>query len=288
MTQPLYQQTPLAIGGVGGSGTRLVANLVAQSGCYLGDTLNEATDNLWFTVLLRRSEWFCKFPTEPAINIAVDLFQQAMTTGLAKGCSPMQSQLLDHIEADLAGRDDPDALMLTPPLASLRISAGSDSARAPRWGWKEPNTHILLPQLAARIQGLKYIHVIRNGLDMAFSANQRQLTNWGSYILGPDHHDPDQSLPQRSLTYWLAANRRATELGQTLFKDRFLLLNYDHLCQDPDLVLPQLFSFLGSETGRAEARNLIAPKTIGRHQDHDLSLFSPAAIKATQELMAMA
>lgn len=288
MSQLSYQQTPLAIGGVGGSGTRLVANIVAQIGCYLGDHLNGAMDNLWFTVLLRRTEWFHDFPPESDILKALDLFETIMTSGLDQGCSPDQSRLLNHITTDLAGRDDSNALMLTPALASLRQSAGANPARYPRWGWKEPNTHILLPQLAKRIDGLKYIHVIRSGLDMAFSQNQNQLNNWGSFILGAGHHDPDQPLPLRSLTYWLAANQRAVELGQTLFQDRFLLLNYDQLCQAPHEVLPNLFAFFETETGLSEAQSLIAPKSIGRHLDHDLSIFPQADIKATHDLMALA
>ena len=38
----------VAIGGVGGSGTRLIARMLGQLGWYLGDDLNESVDNLWF------------------------------------------------------------------------------------------------------------------------------------------------------------------------------------------------------------------------------------------------
>ena len=42
------------IGGVGGSGTRVVAQMMSEAGVYIGDLLNEPNDNLWFTLLFRR------------------------------------------------------------------------------------------------------------------------------------------------------------------------------------------------------------------------------------------
>lgn len=46
---------PTAIGGLGGSGTRVFAALLQEAGIYIGDCLNEPLDNLWFTVLIKRS-----------------------------------------------------------------------------------------------------------------------------------------------------------------------------------------------------------------------------------------
>ena len=49
-----------------------------------------------------------------------------------------------------------------------RVKVLLDQAPAeprPRWGWKEPNTHIVLPQILKLAPGLKYIHVVRHGLD---------------------------------------------------------------------------------------------------------------------------
>ena len=41
---------PVAIGGVGGSGTRLVAQLLSGAGIHMGDDLNGSSDTLWFTL----------------------------------------------------------------------------------------------------------------------------------------------------------------------------------------------------------------------------------------------
>ena len=48
---------PLVIGGLGGSGTRVVADIVLAQGWYLGQDLNRAKDNLLFTLLFKRPYW---------------------------------------------------------------------------------------------------------------------------------------------------------------------------------------------------------------------------------------
>ncbi|MEZ5283921.1 MAG: hypothetical protein R2712_03745 [Vicinamibacterales bacterium] len=52
-------------------------------------------------------------------------------------------------------------------------------------GLKEPNTHVFLDRLAVVYPDMKCVHVVRNGLDMAFSASQNQLRLWGPRFLGP-------------------------------------------------------------------------------------------------------
>ena len=45
---------PVIVGGIGGSGTRLVAGLLQIFGYYIGDDLNDSLDNHWFTLLFKR------------------------------------------------------------------------------------------------------------------------------------------------------------------------------------------------------------------------------------------
>ncbi len=73
---------PVAIGGVGGSGTRLVADIVSQCGFYLGSSLNGNLDNLWFTFLLKRPYWFTNFPSDDEIVKALRLFERWKNTKL--------------------------------------------------------------------------------------------------------------------------------------------------------------------------------------------------------------
>ena len=49
---------PVVIGGVGGSGTRVLAEILSLFGFYLGNDLNGAKDNLVYTLLFKRPNWF--------------------------------------------------------------------------------------------------------------------------------------------------------------------------------------------------------------------------------------
>jgi hypothetical protein len=44
----------VSVGGVGGSGTRVIALILASLGLNIGNNLNEALDNLTFTLLFKR------------------------------------------------------------------------------------------------------------------------------------------------------------------------------------------------------------------------------------------
>ena len=42
---------PVVVGGIGGSGTRVIAEMLVELGCHIGDDLNKSLDNLWFVLL---------------------------------------------------------------------------------------------------------------------------------------------------------------------------------------------------------------------------------------------
>ena len=50
-------QGPVVIGGVGGSGTRVVVEIMRRLGVYTGSDLNKAGDNKWFTLLCKLPRW---------------------------------------------------------------------------------------------------------------------------------------------------------------------------------------------------------------------------------------
>ncbi len=270
---------PVAIGGIGGSGTRAIARILDETGFYLGDTLNRSHDNLWFTLLFQREAWFEKFPEDEDVRKACHLFFKAMTQGLRSSKTPKEYALLDQL-------DEPKALLKA--RTEIIQSTGADLNRFIGWGWKEPNTHIFLPDLAEHVRGLKYIHVIRNAFDMIFSHNQNQLRNWGKFILGdnPEIEDDDRTKKLR-LDYWIGANRRAIRIGREKLPGRFLVISYDNLCASPLPEIRRLLRFLNIDLTNetiSKCETLVRPGAIGRHRDHDLSNLSPEQHAYVQEI----
>ena len=262
---------PVAIGGVGGSGTRVIAEVARRLGIAVGDCLNDALDNLWFTLLLKRPAWFVQFPTDREIVDAALLFRKAMTEGLAGNVTPAETRFLQDL-----GRQHSASRVSTgasEEVATNILRSTLPEANAPkRWGWKEPNSHIFLPQLAQAMPGLKYVHIVRNGIDMAHSGNQQQVRNWGRALFGLD----GGTGPCASLKYWCHSHRRVLQIGEGMGPG-FLFLSFDELCHDPESQLGRLCDFLGVGADEATIGGLLhhvePPASIGRFRQYDLSEF---------------
>ena len=250
-------RTPVAAGGVGGSGTRLIAGMLAALGFHIGSDLNFSLDNLWFTLLFKRPEAL-DCPAEE-FRALLTVFRKAMY-----GADPLSEAEIRLVRECTAARFQQDAEWLSERADSLIRKCSGVVRNDGPWGWKEPNTHVVLKRLREAEPGLRYIHVARNGLDMAYSLNQHQVQNWGPRFLGAD---TIAVTPRLSLRYWVAAHRRVLETGREM-GGRFLLVNYDLLCADPPRELPRLLEFLGMEPTPERVAALAAlvrpPESIGR------------------------
>ncbi|PZD96503.1 hypothetical protein DNH61_06760 [Paenibacillus sambharensis] len=239
---------PVVIGGVGGSGTRVAAELLKRMGYFMGSSLNSANDNVDFANLF--------------FNYNEGTYRSKITV-----------QVIDQKLHEFQQR--------------MLRSASLQTSKYTGWGWKNPPTHIYLDYLSHYFSNMKYILVIRNGLDMAYSRNQNQLRNWGRFFRVPLPKSP-ALLPRASLTYWVKANRRAIDLGSKLLGDRFIILRYEDLCAHPARELHKLVNFLNLDLGAVsmnELRSLIVkPASMGRYKHQDLSLFTSKDIASVRQL----
>lgn len=273
---------PVAIGGVGGSGTRLVADIVRRLGYYIGDDLNAASDNLWFTLLFKRTELLAGGNAREEFDRAATVFRSAMI-GDAALTAEQHAWVAALAETD---RPQHESAWLRQRAKSLTNAAQRRPRLTGPWGWKEPNTHIFLDRLSPAFTGLRYIHVMRNGLDMAHAANQNQLRLWGP-VLVPEGDDRDPLSPRASLRFWCVVNRRAIALGQEM-AGRFLLLNYDAFCAGPINGLRTLAAFLGTTLAPAAEPSLVSlvrpSGSIGRFRAQGLEIFDAGDIAFVKSL----
>jgi len=257
---------PIVIGGLGGSGTRLVSEILRKEGVTFPGEMNEFLDNLWFSLLFVRKSILLK-PVEEVRRL-VWLFVNAMRHG-----GPVPAELLPLI--DEAAMYDRGPTLRKAVLDQAResmlncnVSSGSTNTL---WGWKQPNSHILLPLLNQYIPQMKFIYVLRNGLDMAFSYNKNQLTYfWGDLLLEGDVSPS----PRNALRYWVACYKRMCSHRQ-LLGNRLYILNYDFLCENPREQIALLNRFLdievSSDTIESIAESIAIPGSVGRYQHADTS-----------------
>lgn len=266
---------PVAIGGVGGSGTRVVAEVLKELGFSIGDDVNDALDNLWFTALFKYREVLALDAAE--FSRRYEVFRARMApTAQPEARQGLRERLL---AADRAGQHDRD--WLATRYESLIRDGGSVAARA--WGWKEPNTHMVIDRIAGLEPQLRYIHVVRNGLDMALSTNQNQLRLWGPLVLG----DRFEDTPRGSLAFWCWAHERVAGMG-AVFGSRFLLLNFDVLCSDTDAQLQRLLDFLELDVPGETVRKLLArvkaPDSMSRYKTLPLDQFDQDDVRFVRSM----
>jgi hypothetical protein len=167
------------------------------------------------------------------------------------------------------------ALHVNEKLKELEASARramQDSPPYVGWGWKVPPNFLILDYLGNQFTGMKYVHVIRHGLDMAFSSNQRQLDLWG-FFFGIDVETLPR--PQAALKYWIEANKFALQLGNKHLQERFYLLCFDRLCTEPEQATKDLCQFLALDQAPIEdVVGLIQkPASLGRYKQANLDVF---------------
>ena len=254
---------PVAVGGVGGSGTRLIAGLLRDSGIFMGNQLNASNDLLWFTLLFKH-EHACDMEDEE-----FDQLVDILVAGLAGG-APLDAGALARVAelADAATARDPG--LQAAAAASSLVEAAARPAHRRRWGWKEPNTHIVIERLWQRLPDLRYVHVVRHGVDMAFSSNQNQLALWGRRVLG----STGDLSPRRSLRYWCRVHRHQ----QALFaanSQRMYWLDYDDFCREPEEEFARLARFLQLPPAVTPDLSVVRRPAEPRHSRQDLSGFAP-------------
>lgn len=119
-------RTPIVIGAIGGSGTRVVTNIVKRLGVFMGSHLNESEDAMEFVGFYDRwINWY--------------IASQKSSRGVFK-IRRMSSEFLACVDRHRIGMPE-----------------GSD------WGWKEPRSIYLLPFFHKQYPGMKFIHVDMRG-----------------------------------------------------------------------------------------------------------------------------
>lgn len=275
---------PIIIGGIGGSGTRLVAELCSLFGIYLGNDLNNASDNLFYTLLFRRRIWFYKTnQDQKEINVGLSLLEKLLLKRYL--LTPRELWFLLYATADMALHYRDERTWAFKRIFSILRYPRFVNPRFQGWGWKEPNSYLLIQQFSEIFENLKFIHTIRHGVDMAFSNNQRQMKAWGNLF---DIQIPtkEADFPQSSLNYWVKANNMTTEYGKTLGNDQYLQISFDSLCQKPQDTIDEIISFLNitidQDTYQKALKLPQTPASIGRYKKNDLTQFDPDDLSAVR------
>ena len=159
-------------------------------------------------------------------------------------------------------------------LAALLLEHCDVLAPGQAWGWKEPRSIYLLPFFHRQLPALRFLHVVRDGRDMALSTNQNQLRKHGDAAPIP----PDLPEAERSIALWSWANLAAARYGEEHLGDRYLRIRFEDLCARPVEIASDILRFLALSGDSALALDAVsAPSSLGRWRAE-----SPATIAALE------
>lgn len=226
LTDSQLSNGPRVIGATGGSGTRVVARIARDAGMYIGSDLNAYEDALPFGRLSDR--WINEY----------------LRAGDDKA----------RIEASLANDYEHT---LTDHLAGMPADASA-------WGWKEPRSIYLVEPYHRLTPSLRFLHFIRDGRDMAFSDNQKQLEKHGKAVFADRW--PSWRRPIRSIGLWNRVNLAAARFGEQVLGDQYLRVRFEDLCTEPAATVGRILDFLQLEGDAAEiaGAEVRPPESLGR------------------------
>lgn len=238
---------PIVVGGTGGSGTRSVALILAAGGVRMGDRLNAESD----------AKYLAAFDWQHGREILAPMVGEPHEVGGAAGHAAHDRAFRRAVRAHIDAEHQP-------------LHPGQ------RWGWKHPHSYLLIPYLRRHFPGLRFVHVVRDGRDMALSTNQRQTGRYGPlFDLSP------VADPATSAAYWSSANLYASASGVAL-GDSYYALRLEDLCGDPLVQTLALLQWLGVLPSSATpddvawAADIVhSPSSLGRWHTDD-----PARVEA--------
>jgi hypothetical protein len=209
------QLAPLVLTGRGGSGTRLFSIVLQNLGVFLGNHLNHSEDSVEWADIIYRLAIDKLRPEGPSIPDAHEML-------VAKASAIL-------LDADLQGRS--------------------------RWGWKLPETMLILPEIAAAFERCSIIHVVRHPLDTCLRRSHmtsRPNNPIGDAVLAAAYArlgwngDPANAPEHlRNAASWLYQVGEAQAFFRGFPVQRGLTVRYESLCDEPEATSALIARFIG-------------------------------------------
>ena len=226
------------------SGSRLLARVIEDSGIFLGAHQNESHDSL---DVLRLVEYL------------VERYYPDYSP-LWDGTKPRDECLPGLIREVFAGH-----------------LAGAP--REGRWGWKLCETAYILPVLEFLFPQALYIHLLRDGRDVAFCDHTSpQKPFWKKIYFNTDRIEAwrglrldDRAYGKRSHVYNALHWVNSVSVGRTygaMLRERYLEVRYEDLCLDFETAAKRVLDFIEAPRAKAaleQVKGDIYRRSVAKH-----------------------
>jgi len=229
---------PIVVFNASHSGSRLLTSLLQRLGVFMGADLNDSGDSL---------------PVFELVRYLIEAHAPDFTRLMRDGDEALPGLVRRAFLAHLAGR---------PPNG--------------RWGWKLCETGLVLPVISRLFPEARFIHLVRDGRDVAFSPFVApKALFWRKVYFGSDKIRRWNGLAMTQRAYrahghlfnaarWVNVVTVGRAQGG-LLGDRFHEMNYEALTANPGRELARLAAFLGiDEAIPADVTSDIRADAVGK------------------------
>ncbi|MBO6560735.1 MAG: sulfotransferase [Nisaea sp.] len=229
--------SPLLIGATGGSGTRALHGALKEAGFFVGERLNHAGDAMDF---------------EPFLDANINPVLR-------------ETRSLDYSLDDLS--DSVRSAAVREFRAALKHYTRELPRNASNWGWKNPRSMYVLPIVADACPGMRFLHLVRDGRDMALSDNQNQPNKHYDALFGETYSGES---PENAIRLWATANMQVADWGERVLGQRYVRIRFEDLCATPRATLTEaliangLEEDLAGQVGSAAEAVIRMPESVGR------------------------
>lgn len=132
------------------------------------------------------------------------------------------------------------------------------------WAFKNPRHMLILPLLHEIFPELKFVHVIRDGRDIALGNEFVEAHRYVDAFL--DDHERQLPSEQKMILFWGRSNQAAMDYGKSALGNNYMLMRWEDLCGDAPAATESLIKFAGGSLSRAAgAVKLVAKQaSVGR------------------------
>ncbi|MFN2283226.1 MAG: sulfotransferase [Anaerolineae bacterium] len=235
-SETAMRDAPVIIIGMHRSGTSLTVRLLRDLGISMGGIVLKNTEALNFQHLNRRifavaeGDWSTVEPVMTAMRNPDFVTQQTAAMRRAVFAGKVR-----------VGRDVGLVSYIDHFLWRRMYRAGRRM-----WGWKDPRTTLTFPVWLRVFPQAKFVHVIRNGIDVAISLNRRtkvQQRSWWKRRMLEDYRPETLSFAQ-CFRLWELYLSFFFEQQELIPSAQILELRYEALLSEPEVQLRKLVDFL--------------------------------------------
>ncbi|MBF0287378.1 MAG: sulfotransferase [SAR324 cluster bacterium] len=160
------------------------------------------------------------------------------------------------------------------------------------WGWKFPETYLIGPYIAKTFPQARYIHLVRDGRDIAF---KRHLTDDPKRRLGKKILTDQDGLKKphhlQAAISWAFQVDNFDHFRQSVTTEQILDVTFENLCLNPRGTAQHLCEFLGL-TFTADCEHYIQeqinPGKVGQYLENDPKLVQEVEERIKNTLMRYA